>query len=182
MATKRVISGGDVLLKRLEEISKSVKKASQVEVGFLENADYPDGTKVANVAAINNFGAPAASIPPRPFFSNMVAEKSATWPESMVNLLKANDYDSRKVMALMGEGMKAQLQQAIRDMNSPALSPVTLAVRKWRKNNPGRRVTGSIVGQLAREVAAGTADTSGVATKPLIDSAHMINSVDYEVL
>lgn len=177
----KYVAGGEKMQKALDEIARKLNSAHSVEVGFLENADYPDGTKVANVAATQNYGAPAASIPARPFFTNMVNDKAESWGGIISKALPANSYDAEMTMRQMGEWIRGQLQQSIRDMNSPALSPVTLAVRKWRKLNPGERVTGAIVGDLARQVAEGTADTSGVATKPLIDTAHMINSVDYEV-
>lgn len=143
------IKGGDKLGAALAKIAAQLNKPATLQVGFLENAKYPDGTPVAMVAAIHNFGAPRAGIPPRPFFSNMVAKKSKDWPKSIANLLKLHNYDILKVLKLMGEGIKGQLQQSIRDTNKPPLKPLTIL----RKGFP----------------------------KPLIDTGHMLNSVDYRV-
>jgi hypothetical protein len=101
------------------------------------------------VAAIQNFGAPAANIPARPFFSNMVRTKSPTWGESLGNLLQKANYDGQKALNGLGYGISAQLQQSIEDTNSPPLSPATIAAK-------------------------------GVS-KPLIDTGHMQNSVQYDV-
>ena len=73
----RIISTGPGLRKRLSEIARGLDKAAKVRIGFLENATYPDGKPVAMIAAIQEFGAPARNIPPRPFFRQMIAAKSS---------------------------------------------------------------------------------------------------------
>ena len=51
------IDGGKALAKKLREIASKLEKASTLNVGFLEGADYPDGTPVASIAAIQEWGA-----------------------------------------------------------------------------------------------------------------------------
>lgn len=145
----RYISGGDKLQKRLDEIAAKLKKGGRVKVGFLEGATYPDGTSVAMVAAIQEFGAPAAGIPPRPFFRNMITAKSPEWPNAVENLVKVNDYDTDKVLGQMGAGIAGQLRQSVVDTNDPPNAPSTIK--------------------------------SKGATKPLVDTGHMLNSIDFEV-
>jgi hypothetical protein len=143
------ISGGDKMDAALAAIAARLKKGGLLKVGFLEGAKYPNGTSVALVAAVQNFGAPARGIPPRPFFSNMVQDKSPTWAPALAGLLKSTGYDVEAALQMMGEGIKGQLQQSIRDTNAPPLSPLTIERKGF--------------------------------DKPLIDTGHMINSVDYEV-
>lgn len=143
-------SGGEKLQAVLRELSDKIKD-SGVRVGFLENATYPDGQPVAAVAAFNNFG--TRNAPPRPFFSNMVEEEKDGWGDALAKLCKETNYDIPKVMALMGEGIKGQLQQAIIDFNDPPDSEETIA-RKRSKHG---------------------------ADATLVDTGHMLNSVDYEV-
>ena len=50
------LKGGTKLEARLKGIAKQVSNGELVSVGFLENATYPDGSQVANIAAINEFG------------------------------------------------------------------------------------------------------------------------------
>ena len=174
------VVGGDALLTRTEEISDSLRRASTLEVGFLEGATYPDGTPVAMVAAIQEFGAPRVGIPPRPFFRTMIAEKMPEWGPAIAGLLKDNDFDTRRTLSQAGEAIRGQLQQSIIDTNSPPLSPVTLMLRKMKAQDPSLVVTGATVGEAARRVAAGETAT-GVSTKPLVDTGHLLASVDYSV-
>lgn len=141
--------GGDALMARLKEIADKAGQGGTLRVGFLENAKYPDGTPVAMVAAINEFGRPDHNQPPRPFFRQMIEEKQKGWGKSLGNLAVANEYDIDKSLGQMGEGMKGQLQASIQKFDSPSLSPNTVAAKGF--------------------------------AKPLVDTGHMMNSVDYEV-
>jgi hypothetical protein len=144
-------SGGEALQTKLRDILQKVGKANVVKVGFLEGATYPDEdhTPVAMVAAIQNFGAPGAGIPARPFFSNMVREKSPTWGKSLGAIAVSNAYDMKKTLSQIGAGITSQLQASIVEFNSVPLSDATIARKGF--------------------------------SKQLIDTAHMQNSVDYEV-
>lgn len=149
MAVRRV-SAGPGLEEALQRIADQLGRAGKVRIGFLENATYPDGTQVAMVAAIQDYGAPAAGIPPRPFFRNMVAAKSPEWPAAISDLLVQHDYDAKVVLTLMGEAIAGQLRQSIVDTNEPELAEST----KRRKG----------------------------FDKPLVDTGHMLDSVDFEVV
>lgn len=120
------IKGGDKLKAALAAISRKVASGGALKVGFLEGATYPDGTSVPMVAAVQNFGAPSRGIPPRPFFTNMVSDKSPGWGPSLGRILANNDMDVGRSLALMGEGIKGQLQQSIRDTNEPPLAQSTI--------------------------------------------------------
>jgi hypothetical protein len=144
MATVR---GGDKLSGVLKGLADKITKAKVVKVGFLEGATYPDGTSVPLVAAVQNFG--SKTIPPRPFFSNMVAEKQSEWPAAVAANLKDTGYDAKLTLERMGQGITGQLRQSIQDTNDPPLAQSTI-------------------------------DRKGFE-KPLIDTAHMFNSIDHEV-
>lgn len=149
------ISGGAKLQRALDEIARKIGDGAELRVGFLENATYPvdadnpddAGKSVAMVAAAQNFG--TSRIPPRPFFSNMVKDKSPDWPRKLGNVLKQADYDVNLALGRMGEGIKGQLQQSIHETNAPPLAESTIARKGF--------------------------------AKPLIDTSHMLNSVDSEV-
>ncbi|OIN06158.1 hypothetical protein BFS86_19425 [Shewanella algae] len=121
------MSGGNKLEAALAEIAKRVTQASSVDIGLLDGATYPDGTSIPMVAAIQEFGAPARNIPPRPFFRNMIAAKSPEWPEAVGELLISNDYDASKTLGQTGAAIKGQLQQSIADFNGVPLSEATIA-------------------------------------------------------
>lgn len=174
------LKGGEGLAKALNEIAKNVSKAASVDVGFLEGSTYPDGKSVPEIAAIQEFGAPKAGIPPRPFFRTMIEAKSPEWGDAVGNLLVANKYDAAKTLGQTGAAIKGQLQDSIIETYNPPLSQITLMLRKMRAEDPDLIVTGKTVGEAARRVAAGES-TEGVSTKPLVDSGVLLNSVDFEV-
>lgn len=155
-------SGGDVLERKLQEIADKLGGGQALRVGFLEGATYPDGTPVALVAGANEFGDPGRSRPPRPFFRSMIADKSQLWPKELGAVIKARDYDVSQALGLMGERIKGQLQESIREFAEPPLAQSTIAAK-----SRGR----------VDEHPAGYGPE-----KPLIETAHMLNSVDYDVL
>lgn len=127
------VRGGQKLEAALADLSKRLSKPATLRVGFLENATYPDGTPVAMVAAIQDFGAPGANIPPRPFFRNMVASKSPGWGPALAKNLKARNYDVTAALDAVGEGIEGQLQQSIQETNTPALAKKTVARKGFAK-------------------------------------------------
>lgn len=143
------LTGGQVLEQKLEDLARNLRSGATVSVGFLDNATYPDGTSVALVAAVQDFGSLSQGIPPRPFFRNMVQAESPGWPNALAKLLVANNYDANLALGQMGAGIAGQLRQSIVNTNSPPLAPATIA----RKGH----------------------------AKPLVDTGHMLQSVDFEV-
>ena len=176
------MTGGAALAAKLKEIAKKAGEANTLRVGFLSGSTYPDkaNTPVATVAAIQEFGAPRAGIPPRPFFRSMIAAKSPRWGKDLAAILAHNGYDAPNALALMGERISSQLVESIERMDSPALSPVTLMLRKMRSDDQGLQVTRTTVNEAARRVAAGES-YAGVNTAVLVDSGHMKSSIAYQV-
>ena len=127
------IKGGDKLGLKLGELGKKVASAKVLRVGFLEGSTYPNGTTVATVAAIQEYGAPRAHIPPRPFFRNMIAAKKGEWPAAIADLLKANDYDAAVTLKKTGEAVAGQLRQSIVDLVTPSLAPSTIRRKGFDK-------------------------------------------------
>lgn len=144
------LTGGANLAKRLAEIAEGIGSGvnhGTVRVGFLAKATYPDGKSVALIAALNNWGTKTA--PPRPFFTNMIADKSPAWGDDLGVALKLTDYNVRRALDLVGANIAGQLRQSIIDTNAPPNAPSTIA----KKGH----------------------------SKPLVDTGHMLNSVDHEV-
>lgn len=173
------ISGGEALEAKLKEIARKVANAATVRVGFLEDATYADGTSVATIAAIQNFGAPARGIPPRPFFSDMVEKESPGWGDSFATILTDTGYDVQTSLGLMGAEIEGQLRQSIVDTNAPANSPVTLLLKDRFPHREG--MTFADVLQARRDVAAGIV-AGGSNSNPLVWSGVMLQSVSSEVV
>lgn len=177
----KAFTGGDKLTARLKEMAAKLNKKGTLEVGWMADTDvYPDGTNTAMVAAIQEFGAPGASIPPRPFFRPMIAKESGGWGDTIEKQLVATNYDTDATLGRMGEEISGQLQESIQAVDSPPLSPITLMLKKMRSEDQNLVVTGKVVGEAAARVKAGE-DYSGQSEKPLIDTGHLWQSVKYTV-
>jgi hypothetical protein len=145
-----VLKGGDKLKDFLDRIGTAAEKNKNiVRAGFLENATYPDGTPVAMIAALQDFGAPKAGIPPRPFMRNAIAEHQQDWANGIAAQFKANNYDINLTLTQAGHAIVGDIKQSIIDTNEPALKPETIKRKGF--------------------------------AKPLIETSHLINSVDFEV-
>ncbi|MBI1213628.1 MAG: hypothetical protein GC190_19390 [Alphaproteobacteria bacterium] len=172
------VKGGEKANKVLADLAAKLSRPGTLRVGFLEGARYPDGTSVAMVAALQNFG--TRTIPRRPFFTNMVKDKQDEWGPALAALLPAHDYDAKIALEILGEGIAGQLRQSIIDTYSPPLSPITVMLRGMRSHDQKLMVTRRTVGEAARRVAAGKTNY-GASTKPLVDTGFMLGSVASEV-
>lgn len=146
------ISGGGALEARLKKLAST--QPATVSIGFLGDATYDGGKSVAMVAAINEFGAPSRGQPPRPFFRNMIAAKSADWP-GLIGRVFADEgrENAAATLTIVGAAVQGQLVQSIKDLETPPLSPRTIARKKFQ--------------------AAGG--------KPLIDTGFMLRNVRFRV-
>ena len=142
----------------LEKLADQIKK-SKLEVGFFESAKYPDGTPVAYVAAIQEFGYPAGNIPSRPFFRNAISQNDGWKPlaTKAMSAVVEGRIELNQALNQMGLKMAADVKDSITDGSYEALKQSTLDARQSRKR------------------------TQGVASKPLIDTGQMLQSVTYAV-
>lgn len=146
MATAK---GGELVKAYLAGLATKLAGQPRVRAGFLRGATYPDGTSVPMVAATNEYGVPSHNQPPRPFFRIMVEAHRKEWPKEIAEDLKFTNFDAAKALDLMGQRLKAEIQDSINELMSPPLAPATIKRKGF--------------------------------AKPLIDTAHMSNSVEYEV-
>lgn len=132
----------------------------KVEAGFFESAKYDDGTPVAYIAAIQEFGHPEGNIPSRPFFRNAIKANEKKWQAASSQLMLSvieGKLSKEQALDQLGALIKGDIQESIIDGEFEPLKQSTLDARQSRKR------------------------TAGVASKPLIDTGHMMRSVDYVV-
>jgi len=125
--------GGGKMTDALNRLSAALGRRIEVRVGFLEGATYEDGTPVAMVAAIHEFGAPRANVPRRPFFSQMIERRSPGWPEAIAGNLRKFRFDGRKAMHAVGEGVAGQLRQEINEFVGVPLKEATIRRKGFDK-------------------------------------------------
>lgn len=97
------------------------------KVGWLESAHYKDGTPVAYVATIHEFG--TEHIPARPFMRPTVDNHGAEWMDLLAQGARASangGMEPRAVLELVVLKAAGDVAKAIQAVTSPALSPVTV--------------------------------------------------------
>ena len=160
MAT--ITTGGGIGYEQLRIRIAELERLS-VFVGWLESAKYDDGTPVAGVAAVHEFGSPSRGIPPRPFMRNTQAEKKQAWVNIIRNGAQAimrGQATADQVANLLGLKASGDIRQTISTITEPELKESTIAAK--------------------RRKLADTA-TTGSLDKPLVETGLMINSLTYEV-
>jgi hypothetical protein len=127
------VRGGDRAASKLREIATQLGDAPSVRVGFPAGSTYPDGTSLPLVAAINEFGAPSRGQPARPFMRNTITRHSARWARQAAILLRDNNYDVRRTLELVGEGIKGQMMEEIQTGSFAELASSTVARKGFDK-------------------------------------------------
>ena len=102
----------------------------EVRIGVQEGQQYEDGTPVAYVAAIHEYGAPEVGIPPRPFLRTTVAEKRKEWTGQMRDGVAAVMHGAASVeqsLEMIGMGAAGDVKKTISTVSSPPLKQATIA-------------------------------------------------------
>jgi hypothetical protein len=88
----------------------------------------------ANFVQSVTIPAHTVTIPARPFFRSMLDQKASGWGVQAGKALKAADFNAKTALASMGELIQRELQDSIRDLQTPPNAAST--VRKKGFNNP----------------------------------------------
>lgn len=136
-------------------------KGIAAKVGFFESAKYPDGTPVAYVASIQEFG--SGKIPPRSFMRTTIAEQGPEWTKQFgraaVAIIKGK-IEPAAALDQIGALAAADVKKKITQITSPPLQEATIAARRNRRADK---------------------KTTGKLTKPLVDTGIMLASVTHVV-
>jgi hypothetical protein len=169
--------------KAFEKLNVALKQLDGIEtkVGWFPGAKYEDGTPVAYVASIQEFG--AGPIPPRPYFRPTVAAEKDKWSKYAAQGAKAvldGKLSAFDVMDGLGERAQEDVKETINQITAPPLSPITLELRAMKARDPNLRITGTVIGQVASKVRQpGYQLESGTPDKPLIDSKLMLTTLSH---
>ena len=131
MAVKRTKGPG---FAKLQALVKGLDN-SQASVGFFDNAKYEDGTSVAYVATIQEFGVPEKNIPPRPFMRPTVAAQLEGWKKFIASSLK-NGVSVENILNAVGSNAVGEIQKSITAVTTPVLKASTIKGRKNKTDKP----------------------------------------------
>lgn len=149
------INGGDKFKEFLQTL---LKQKASVNVGFFEDAKYPDGLQIAEVAVGNEFGyinETGAVVPPRPFMQPTLEENKSKW----VRVLKQQ---------ITAQQDKIDIKKALSAVGFVAMNDIKNKIDWWAEQGEPRN-------------AAATIAKKGFDS-PLINSGMMRDAVNYEVV
>lgn len=155
---------------------------AQGKIGWFESAKYEDGTPVAGIAAVQEFGSPSRSIPPRSFFRTTATEKRQEWAKTAETVSRAaaqGKIAPDKVMEAVVMVAEGNVRATITKIMTPPLSPITIELR--RRKRAGGTVTGATVGDAAKATKSAFFNAgSGAEVKPLVDTGILLNTLTSE--
>ncbi len=117
--------------KRLEAIMKRAEqpRRSKVTVGIFPGSKYPDGTPVALVGALHEFGL-GPRLPERPWFRQSIAELERDLPNKLKDILDPQTLTISTIEATrIGEYAKSVIQGRIADLQEPPNAPSTILLK-----------------------------------------------------
>ena len=146
------VTGGDKYKAVLEKIAR-LKLTAQA--GIPSGATTTDGKSIPMYAAYNEFG--TSRIPARPFMRTTANEHQNEWCETLAGALKGEILkdNAKGAMGLVGEQMKAHIQQTIQKGSFAPNSPKTVANKRRKgKVEPDHPLidTGQMLASIISEV------------------------------
>lgn len=144
---------GSRMMRFLEDAARGLRGERLLRVGFLENATYPDGTPVAMIAAIQEWGTVNGRIPSRPFFRTMIKQKQSEWGPATANLLRTNGYDAQKTLHAVGFAIEGQLRDSIVNGGWVPNAPATVTRKGFDRPLID---TSNMLNSIDHEVVTGT--------------------------
>lgn len=134
------------------------------KVGWFQGAKYPDGTQVAYVATIQEYGYSPKNIPPRPFMRPTVTKYTPQW--KTIAQIKSRQViqgkaTSTDVLEAIGQKAAGQIRAKITQIYTPSLKFSTIQARLSRRG----------IGAKSRPY---TKEEIGNLYKPLVDTGHML--------
>ncbi len=99
---------------------------------FSKNGRFVTAEK-SNYATTHAVEAHTITVPARPYFRRMIASKSGEWGPQSGKYLVASQFDASKALALMGELIRGELQDSIRNLTDPKLAASTIKKKGFAK-------------------------------------------------
>lgn len=187
------VMGGERTIVFLDNLKRKYIGPSPVlKVGFLANATYPDGTPVAMVAMIQEFGAKIQREAGQITLYRMMnkagtgfARKGRFVPQSQANFASTHAHAAYEINIPPRPFFRTMIAQ-----NQASWAPQVAALLKQGKTpSEALAIMGELmVGQLRTSIIAMKSPPNAPSTirekgfdDPLVRTGHLLNSVDYEV-
>lgn len=160
---------GSVTVRRekLLKLQAALEQMDKFEsrVGFFEDSKYGNGTPVAYIATIQEFGCAAKNIQSRSFMRTTQKERNAAWIakfKSSVKAVAAGNETVASAWDILGSTAAGDVKKKIASIRTPPLGKATIRNR-LRQAKAGKPIMRS-------------------ASKPLIHTGVMWNAVTWQVI
>ncbi len=164
----------DIDFRKFDELRKRIEAGKHVvRVGVPSGTTEADGTPVALIAAVHEFGAPEKGIPERPFLRTAIQENRGKYARlNRINLVAVLNQKMTMEQALgqLGEVAKGDVQANISDGKFQPLAESTIKVRE-RKRSKG----------YSQKINKKAAASGGPVDKPLIETGQLRQSIAWEI-
>lgn len=149
----------ELLRVALDALDRNVCK-----VGWFSSSKYPDGTQVAYVASIHEYGYAPKNIPPRMGLRTMATERQAYWSKVAAQGAKnvvRGEMTIVDALTLLGAVAEADIRKQITSVTSPPLKESTILARQNRSASKEKRTS--------------------TGAKPLVDTGYMLATTTHLV-
>ncbi len=139
-------------------------RSTELQTGWFSTNRYENGTPVAYVATIHEFGSIKANIPPRPFMRPTIEREENFWREFIAQeapKILEGTQTVEGLFEMLGLNVSGEIARSISLVTTPALLEATI-LAKTRK--------------MADQVTVGALD------KPLVETGLMLDSVTHMVV
>ena len=186
------LSGGEKLEAYLKSLADKLGSSGTLNVGFLEGAKYDDGTPVAYIAAVNEFGGTIeAKERQQTIYRSVGKDGTLLKSGKFVKQSKSNYETTHKVKA---HTITIPPRPYFRTMIAaksgdwgPALGKLLKATDYSTEDS--LKMMGEVIrGELQESIADFSSPANAASTvrskgfdDPLVDTGHMLDSVDFEV-
>lgn len=125
------LKGGRKLDREIKKLSHLSKQPQEVKVGLPAGSmNYPDGTNLIMVGAVNEFGTADGRIPERSFLRSTVINKRQVfrqfWRSDKARELLVGQEDARILLDFLGQLAQAEVQKAIVEISEPPNAQATI--------------------------------------------------------
>lgn len=176
--TKKILK--DIDWRAFDELRHRINAGKHaVRVGVPGGVAETDGTPVAMIAAVHEFGSPSQGIPERPFLRVAMQRNAKKYVRlNRINLAKMlrGQMTVEQALSQLGDMAKGDVQTEIWHGDFKPLDPKTIAARRRARSNGYNK---ALQREVAKKQAAGGA--AGPIDRPLIDSGQLRQSITWEI-
>jgi len=176
--TKKILK--DIDFRAFDDLKRRINAGKHtVRVGVPSGDAEADGTSVAMIAAVHEYGSPSQGIPERPFLRVAMQENTKKYVllnrRNLIEVLNKR-MTIEQALGQLGAMAQGDVQAKLKNGDFKPLDPKTIAARRRARSNGYNK---ALLRKVAKKQGAGNA--AGPIDRPLIDSGQLRQSIAWEI-